>query len=109
MTSIDKISVIIPMYNAEKTIIRCIRSVLNQTYKANYQIIVANDGSKDDSLNVIKSFVSQNKQHDIEIIDKPNGGAATARNAGLRIAKGEWIALLDSDDEWVPNKIEVQM
>jgi glycosyltransferase involved in cell wall biosynthesis len=109
MTNVDKISVIIPMYNAERTIVRCLNSVVNQTYKAWYQIIVVNDGSKDASLSTLKNYITQNPHHNIEIVDKLNGGVATARNAGLKIAKGEWIALLDSDDEWLPNKTEVQM
>ena len=104
-----EISVIIPMYNAEKTIVRALESVRNQTYKAHYQIIVVNDGSTDRSLQVVNRYMQEHPEMDITAIDKPNGGVSSARNTGFRQATGQWIALLDSDDQWLPNKMEVQM
>ncbi len=104
-----KISVIIPVYNAENSIERALNSVLTQTYKADYQIIVINDGSTDSSLNIINRYVQEHPEMDITVIDKPNGGVSSARNAGFRKATGEWIALLDSDDEWLPEKMAIQM
>jgi glycosyltransferase involved in cell wall biosynthesis len=104
------ISVIIPMYNSENTIKTCIDSVLNQTYNGKMEIIVVNDGSKDNSQSIVEEIV-ENKNSDIEIIliNKENGGVSTARNTGLALAKGEFIALLDSDDEWLKDKIEKQL
>ncbi|KAA6352593.1 putative glycosyltransferase EpsJ [termite gut metagenome] len=107
--NVINISVIIPMYNAQQTIIRAIDSVLKQTYKGNFEVIVVNDGSTDNSLEIVNQYIVENDLNDITVIDKPNGGVSSARNAGLLVAKGDWIALLDSDDEWLPEKTEVQM
>lgn len=101
------ISVVIPAYNAEATIVDCIQGVLGQT-RADLieEIIVVDDGSRDNTVKVIEeSFDSPI----IRIISKPNGGVSTARNTGIRSAKGDWIALLDSDDVWKSEKIEKQM
>lgn len=87
------ISVIVPVYNAEKYIAECIQSVLSQDYK-DYELILINDGSQDNSLEICNQFKAPN----IIIIDKPNGGVSSARNAGLKIAKGEYITFIDSDD-----------
>ena len=103
-----EISVVIPLYNNAFSIERCLYSVLNQTYKTEYQIIVVNDGSTDHSESIVRKFMKENNAN-IELINKKNGGAASARNVGLKMAKGIWIALLDSDDEWLPDKIEKQM
>lgn len=103
------ISVIIPVYNSHASIERCLESVLNQTYKTTFQIIVINDGSTDDSVDIVYKFIAKKKVDCIEIINKPNGGVASARNLGIMAAKGKWIALLDSDDEWLSEKIERQM
>ena len=103
------ISVIIPVYNSAASIERCLSSVLAQTYKADYQIIIVNDGSTDNSLEIINRYIQEHPSIDILVINKPNGGVSSARNAGLYAATGEWIALLDSDDEWLPDKIAVQI
>lgn len=104
------VSVIIPMYNSEKTIIKALDSVKHQTaFNLIKEIIVINDGSTDKSLEVVQAYCENNKYLPIKIIDKENGGVSTARNAGLRIAKGDYIALLDSDDEWLAEKIEKQI
>lgn len=103
------ISVIIPMYNAQSTILPCLDSVIHQTYKGKMEIIVVNDGSKDESKLIVEQYINEHKDFTIQLIDKPNGGVSSARNAGLRNAKGEYMALLDSDDEWLANKIERQI
>lgn len=101
------ISVVIPMYNSRRTIVDCINSVLNQTrFDLIDKIIVVDDGSTDDSVELIKKNFS--KENKIKIILKENGGVSTARNVGIREANSEWIALLDSDDVWLPEKIEKQ-
>ncbi|GAA0676327.1 MAG: glycosyltransferase family A protein [Clostridium cadaveris] len=106
----NKVSVVIPMYNSEDTIIRTLESVRKQTaFNMILEILVINDGSTDKSFDIVKEYADQNKDVPIRLIDKPNGGVSTARNKGMKEAKGEFIALLDSDDEWLPEKIEVQM
>ena len=102
------VSVIIPVYNAEKTIIRTLESVVNQTYK-NIEILVINDGSKDNSEQLISNYVSQVDNKNIRLISKENGGVSSARNRGIDYATGDFIAFLDSDDFWLPNKIEMQL
>jgi glycosyltransferase involved in cell wall biosynthesis len=98
------VSVIIPLFNAEKYIIQCINSVLNQTYTA-IEIIVVNDGSTDQSFEI----VSQLKSDKLILINQKNAGASSARNAGLKIAKGKYIQFLDADDFLSTNKIEEQV
>lgn len=101
------ISVIIPMYNSQDTIIMCIESVLNQTQiELIKEIIVIDDGSTDNSYIAVWNKYRNNKL--IRIIKKNNGGVSAARNTGIIAARGEWIAFLDSDDKWVCNKIEKQ-
>lgn len=94
----EMISCIIPMYNAELYIDRCIQSVLNQTYK-NVEIVVVDDGSKDSSLEIVKKLYHSNG---IKLIQKTNGGVSSARNVGMLEATGEYIFFLDSDD-FLPN------
>lgn len=105
------ISVVIPMYNSEKTIEKSLNSVINQTYQGNMEIIVINDGSKDNSLKIVEEYRKNLKKINIkiEIIDKKNSGVSSARNTGLKKANGEYIALLDSDDEWLEKKLKIQM
>lgn len=91
------LSVVITNYNGENYIRECIESVLNQTYK-NLEIIIVDDGSKDNSLNVIKEY--ENKDSRISVIAKKNGGSVSARKAGLQAAKGEYITYIDGDD-WI--------
>lgn len=89
------ISIIIPIYNVEKYLPACLDSVINQTYN-NTEIILINDGSKDNSSDIANKFV---KQHDnIILINQKNKGQSVARNAGLEIAKGDWLVFVDSDD-----------
>lgn len=106
-TKLNKISVVIPMYNAEKTIISAIFSVINQT-KPVHEIIIVNDGSTDHSRKIVEDYISNYSQSTIKLMNKENGGVSSARNLGMKTATGNWIALLDSDDEWLPNKLERQ-
>ena len=99
------VSVIIPAYNAEKTIRRALESVRLQDY-APIEIIVVNDASHDSTAAVVQSF----GEPTIVLINRlVNGGASAATNAGLRRAKGEYVAFLDADDEWLPGKLHKQV
>lgn len=89
------VSVIVPVYNTQDYLDKCIESLLRQTYK-NIEVILVNDGSTDHSLEVCKKYASQDAR--IAIINKENGGASSARNAGIRVATGEYIMFADSDD-----------
>lgn len=99
-----KVSVIIPIYNAQATIAEALDSVLAQVY-ADYEVIVVNDGSTDGSEAVIRRYVTDGKADIIGVTQK-NKGAAAARNAGIRIARGELIAFLDADDLWDTDKLK---
>ncbi|OQX54719.1 MAG: hypothetical protein B5M53_05570 [Candidatus Cloacimonas sp. 4484_209] len=99
------VSVIIPTYNRAHLIRRAIQSVLNQTYQ-DFEIIIVDDGSTDDTEEVVKSFKNERIRY---IRQEKNEGAAAARNTGIKMAKGEYIAFQDSDDEWLPEKLEKQM
>ena len=103
-------SVVIPAYNCERTIISAIESVLAQTrMDLIEEIIVVNDGSKDATDSVIRGFLSSMRTPcPIRYYTQENRGASSARNRAIREAKAPWIALLDSDDRWRPNKIERQ-
>lgn len=96
------ISVIIPLYNKEKSITDTVNSVLNQTFK-DFELIIVNDGSKDNSLSVVNKFTDKR----VKIIDKPNGGVSSARNVGILNAKYEYIAFLDGDDIWYNKHLEI--
>lgn len=103
------ISVIIPLYNGDQTIVKALVSVRNQTWKGDFEIIVVNDGSTDNSRVVVEDFIRKNSTLNIQLINQKNGGVSNARNSGLKIATGEFIAFLDADDEWLPIKTERQM
>lgn len=101
----EMVSVIVPTYNREKQIERALRSIFRQTYK-NYEIIVIDDGSTDQT----QEIVSRMKDARIQYIrSEHNQGAAHARNVGIQASKYDYIAFLDSDDEWHPDKLEKQM
>ena len=97
-----KISVVIPAFNAERHIGRAVRSVLAQTRAAD-EIIVVDDGSTDGTAEAVRSFGET-----VRLIQQPNAGASVARNTGIEAAAGEWIAFLDADDEWLPEKLDAQ-
>lgn len=91
----DLISVIVPIYNVEKYLHRCVDSILNQTYK-NLEIILVDDGSTDSSPQICDEYAQKDKR--VVVIHKQNGGLSSARNAGLDVAKGNYIGFVDSDD-----------
>jgi len=99
------VSVIIPTYNRAYLVGRAIRSVLNQTFQ-DFEIIVVDDGSTDNTEEVVKSFNDPRIRY---IRHEQNRGGSAARNTGIRAARGEYIAFLDSDDEWLPQKLERQV
>lgn len=98
------VSVILPFYNREKTLFRAIESVLQQTQPVK-ELILIDDGSTDNSAQIAHSYTQQYDH--IKFVSQPNQGAAAARNLGLTIATGQWIAFLDSDDEWLSTKNEI--
>ena len=97
-----KVSIVVPIYNSEKYLSRCIDSILNQTY-LNIEVILVNDGSRDGSLKVCNEYLLLDGR--IKLIDQENRGAGVARNSGLKIADGEYIAFIDADDEIDPQMI----
>ena len=99
----DKISIIIPVYNGEKYLARCVESLISQTYK-NLEIIFLNDGSTDDSLNILKKY--KTKDNRIVIVDKKNTGVSDTRNIGITRATGKYICFCDCDDLYATNYVE---
>ena len=99
----DKISVIIPIYNTEKYLPRCIESIIKQTYD-NIEIILVNDGSTDQSSKICKKYSRIDNR--VVLIEQDNKGAAAARNTGLRHATGNYIGWVDSDDYIEPDMFE---
>jgi glycosyltransferase involved in cell wall biosynthesis len=91
---LDLVSIIVPVYNAEKYLKRCITSITQQTYK-NIEIIIVNDGSTDSSIDVCKSFLSDER---VVLIDKKNEGLSSSRQAGIDSARGKYICTVDADD-----------
>lgn len=98
------ISIIIPVYNAERYLHQCIESVIAQTFK-DWEAILVNDGSKDGSLAICQEYASKDSR--IRVIDKPNGGPSSARNKGLDEAQGEYVYFMDADDWIEKNFLEV--
>lgn len=102
---LPSISVIIPTYNRAKTINYCLDSVLAQTFKP-FEIIVVDDCSTDETVEIVNSYSETGVRC---IVLEKNSGAQAARKCGIRKAKGDWIAFQDSDDEWLPDKLEKQV
>lgn len=98
------ISIVIPVYNVERFVGKCLSSLVHQTFQGPYEIIAVNDGSKDGSLRILRQF--EESYNFVKVIDQPNKGMSMARNAGLAIAKGEYICLVDSDDFVSPKYLE---
>ena len=93
------ISVVIPLYNKEKSIASTLQSVIDQTY-TDWECIVVDDGSTDKSRAVVEKFSMSNVQCPIRLFSKPNGGVSSARNSGLEKSQGDYVAFLDGDDLW---------
>lgn len=102
------VSVVIPMFNASSTIVRALNSVQGQLNIKFKEVIIIDDGSVDDSYYLVKKF-SEKSTLKIIIIQQENKGVSAARNKGLSIATSDYVAFLDSDDEWLPHKTEQQM
>ena len=102
----ELVSVIMPSYNTAKFISETIESVLAQTYP-NWELIIADDCSTDDTDAVVRPYLADDRIRYIK--NEKNSGAAVSRNRALREAKGKWIAFLDSDDLWLPEKLEKQI
>lgn len=100
------VSVITPLYNAERFVGQTIESVLAQTYP-HWEMIVVNDGSKDHGADVVRRYAAQDSR--IRLLEQPNGGCASARNHGLREAQGRYYCFLDADDYWDPTFLEEQL
>ena len=103
-----KISVIIPTYNAEKFLDRTIESVLAQTFK-DWELIIVDDFSKDNTREIIKKWEKIDERISSIFLDKNSGGPAHPKNIGMEKVKGEYVAFLDHDDEWLPEKLEKQI
>ena len=102
-----KVSVITPMYNCEKFISETIESVLNQTY-TNWEMIIIDDCSTDKSKQIVKQYIERDKRIRLIALNE-NSGAAVARNKGIEVSSGRFIAFLDGDDLWESNKLEKQI
>jgi glycosyltransferase involved in cell wall biosynthesis len=97
------VSTIIPAFNAEHTIAVTINSALSQNWES-HEVVVVNDGSTDGTADILKEYGNQ-----IKVITQPNGGLSAARNAGIRCSTGKYLAFLDSDDIWLPGKLEAMV
>lgn len=102
----DLVSIIMPSFNTGKYITETIESVLAQSYK-NWELIIVDDCSSDNTDEVVRTYLSDDRIHYLK--NEKNSGAAFSRNTALREAKGKWIAFLDSDDLWMPEKLEKQL
>lgn len=105
----DLVTIITPSYNTAKFVLETIESVVAQTYPY-WEMIIVDDCSTDNSVEIIENYIQKNNENRIRLfINQKNSGAALSRNRALREAKGRWIAFLDSDDLWLPEKIEKQI
>lgn len=102
MTDKPFISVVIPLYNKEKSIAQSLKSVLDQTY-TNFEIVVVDDGSTDKSVEVVKNIGDER----IQLLSQPNAGPSKARNTGVKNSKGDWVVFLDADDELLPEALSI--
>lgn len=99
----NMISVIVPLYNKRAVIARTIESVLSQTYR-NWELIIVDDGSTDNSSAIVETYLSDER---IIYLSKSNSGVSSARNYGIRYAKGDWIIYIDADDYFLPNGLKI--
>ena len=103
-----KVSVITPCFNGEKYIADCVNSVITQTYQ-NWELLLVDDCSTDKTLEIIQAFSKKDKRIKVFSSEVPSGGPSHPRNIGLSKATGDFIAFLDADDLWLPNKLEEQI
>jgi glycosyltransferase involved in cell wall biosynthesis len=103
-----KISVITPTYNGSSFIKRAIQSVINQTF-TDWELLIVDDCSKDDTVELVSEFAKQDKRIKLSKTSKNSGGPATPKNIGIKNAIGEYVAFLDHDDEWLPEKLKKQL
>ena len=101
-----QVSVIVPTYNRQDLVVETVNSILEQTYEK-VQVVVINDGSEDDTASVLDGLRSRDDR--VVPVEQVNSGQVRARNHGLQVATGEYIAFLDSDDTWAPTKLEKQL
>lgn len=104
----DLVSIIMPVHNSEKYLEEAVRSVINQTYR-NWELLIIDDASTDKSLSIARQFEGCDSRIHLLINDTPMGCPAVPRNVGIRKARGRFIAFLDSDDVWLPGKLEEQL
>ncbi len=116
------VTVVVPAYNAQQYIVRTLDSVLAQTYRP-LEVVVVDDGSVDETAEVVRKYIEKQRTSEnmniangtdinsveIRYILRENGGAAAARNTGIKAAQGNWVAFIDADDEWLPEKLQRQM
>lgn len=100
-----KIGVLIPVYNAAETIGDTIDSILNQT-ELPYEVCIVDDGSTDDTETIVRKYAHEDSKILWKIVQKDNGGLGSARNAGLDVMRSDYVAFLDADDRWIPQKME---
>ena len=100
----DTISIIIPIYNAEKYLSKCITSIIEQDYK-NWELLLIDDGSKDNSSEICRNFVEKDLR--IRYFCQSNSGVSVARNAGIKMATGQWIMFVDADDSIKRNTLSI--
>src|SRR5580765_6757074 len=94
------LSFVTPVYNGERYISQTIQSVLNQTFRA-FELLIVDDGSKDRTIELARGFAAADRR--VRVFERPNGGAAAARNSAIRHARGQYFTLLDSDDVLMPS------
>ncbi|WP_081420444.1 glycosyltransferase family 2 protein [Pseudoxanthomonas sp. Root630] len=105
-TDAPLVSVVMPVYNAEATMVRSIESVLGQSHRQ-VELILVNDGSRDGSATIMDAYAARDAR--VVVVHQANGGVAAARNRGLQEARGTHVAFLDSDDWWDPDKLALQL
>ena len=101
------VSIVVPLYNKEKYILQCLLSIANQDFK-DWECIIVDDGSTDESIFLVKKFILQTPGN-WKVLSKHNGGPSSARNYGIRNSIGQFVAFIDSDDVWLPNKLSRQL
>ena len=101
------ISIILCCYNSEKYLEETLQSIVDQTFN-NWELIIVNDGSRDNTLKILNEFVNNNKHLRITLINQTNQGLAESRNNAINITNSNWISIIDHDDLWLPEKLEIQ-